>query len=115
VEQVIKDYDELHQVYITFTDQQLARLGKQFGKTFHDRQPLLTWLINQRICPKSIISRNSYYWLDTINLCDSETGITLPLGWDTPGIFFQALNIVRKERVDIEKEQRGKAQNSNRN
>jgi len=64
------------------------------------------WLTNSsvNICPHSIVTPNSKYWYETISMCDSENGLTIPDGINnTPDLFFQALGIIREAKYRIKK------------
>ncbi len=48
------------------------------------------------ICPHSLLTSLSYYWLETICLFDGEMSLTLPApAKETPALFFDALSIIR--------------------
>ena len=67
--------------------------------------PALDRILKLGICPKGLISLNSYYWWETIALCDSEFMLTYPNGFnDTNGIFFDALKIIRSEKSKVREE-----------
>ena len=99
--------NELNNLYIIFTDQQTENFRKKFPELKEvGRDSFLDWCVKRKICPQSIITDNSYYWVETIAICDSEYSLQTPYGVvDTPDLFYQALGIIRKERATIMQEE----------
>jgi len=112
--------EELYEHYLLFTKQQRESLLKKMpGMGEVKRETFVNFLVNKHIgiCPQSIISTNSKYWLELICNCDSEMGLTLPapIG-EIPHLFFQALGIVRTEKTKIrEEDDNGRKKNSHTN
>ena len=107
---------ELYNLYIIFTDQQKKKLMKDMpGLKDPGRDTFLDWCKKRLVCPLGIITENSYYWIETIAICDSEYSLNTPYGVvDTPDIFYQALGIIRKEKAEIQQEEAsGNKKNNN--
>ena len=90
------------------------------GTPLLEKDSYLDWLINSsvNICPHSMSTPNTRYWLELIAMCDGEMGLTLPDGViNTPDIFFQALRIVRgvKTKIKRDEDKRGHKKDSNSN
>ena len=120
----VDSYSALYGLYMTYSGQAVERAEEKLQKMGGlpiklERDSFLFWLVNNsvNICPHSIASTTTKYWLELINMCDGENGLTMPMGpVDTPDMFFQALRIIRGVKTDIrrEEDQRGK-KNSNSN
>lgn len=115
----ITSQEELYELYILYSDQWVEHTRQKIsGKPKIGRDSFLDWILKVGICPHGVITANSRYWIELINICDGEMGVTLPFSvTETPDIFFQALGIVRGERAEIraEEEKLGSKKNSNRN
>jgi len=112
----------LYGLYMESSEQRRDHSQKQFppGTPLIEKDSYLDWLILSpvNICPHSMSTPNTRYWLELIAMCDGEMGLTLPNGVsDTPDLFFQALRIVRdvKTKIKRDEDQRGHKKNSNSN
>ncbi|GAF76454.1 unnamed protein product, partial [marine sediment metagenome] len=99
----VYNHEELYDLYIIYANQQKDKFIKDTGGNCPDFEidSFLDWLCNSyvNICPHSMCSTMSKYWIELIDVCDGETGCTLPMGAvDTPYIFYQALGIIRRVR-----------------
>jgi len=121
----VGSYSTLYGLYRTFSGQAVDHAKKKLmklGGVAPEMEPdsYLEWLINSsvNICPHSIASQTTKYWIELINMCDGESGLTMPMGpVETPDIFFQALRIIRGVKTDIRRkeEKRGSKKNSHSN
>ena len=61
------------------------------------------------VCPHKLVTLNSQYWIDTVNILDGEMSLTLPYQMDQiPGVFFDALSVVRQARSIVSEEEKKK-------
>ena len=102
---------ELRQAYKEFEDTRIAKAKAIVGvdkEMSPDSFPV--WLIKRtNLCPHRLVSEFSYYWLETVNLMDGEFGLTLPdKAGDTPALFFDAVNAVRRARRKARDEDKDK-------
>jgi len=108
--------DGLYDFYLDYTTQQMDHWSGILTTTSNVRDTLLNWCLKHNVCPWALITKNSSYWLETINLFDGEMGLTLPYKYEeVPFIFHQALGIIRKERNAAQKEKHGDKKNSDSN
>lgn len=104
---LIKTHEDLYELYVLSENQRIERSISKlsaFGQNVTELEPdsYLDWLVRVGICPHAIVTDNSRYHLEAVVLLDGQMGLSMPdqnksLG-ETPAIFFQSLNIVRRER-----------------
>jgi len=61
----------------------------------------LEWMLKRRFCPKGVVSMQSMYLIEQIQLLDTDMGVTLPYSYnDIPVLFIQALRIIREIKAE---------------
>lgn len=120
LEHTIHNENELYSLYELWEEQRLGHITKQLGSlAVANKPPQMTrdvfvdWLVKRGICPHAIATANSRYHFENVIMLDSEMGLHMPdpklsLG-ETPGIFFNAVNIVRSERAKAREEDKDNA------
>jgi len=112
----------LYELYRESSEQRRDHFQKKLppGTPLLEKDSYLDWLINSsvNICPHSMSTPNTRYWIELVAMCDGEMGLTLPNGvMETPDLFFQALRIVRdvKTKIKRDEDKRGHKKNSDSN
>lgn len=79
----------------------------------------LEWIVRvQKICPHSIISRQSKYLIESVNYCQSDMSFSFPYPNrglpEQPALFFEALQIINSKRAESREASRGRQKDSNK-
>ena len=103
----VHNLEELYALYLVNAQEHVEyTLRKVPGMKRFQKDVYLDWLVKAGICPQSIITRNSKYWLETVSYCDGEMGLSLPGRMDElPNLFFEALRIVRNEKANVREQE----------
>lgn len=100
--------EDLYNFYKKFEEERIRKNEKQLGNGVKLKPDSYAKFIVDRtdLCPHKLVSPNTSYWLDTIAMLEGEMGIGLPAPMDEcPGIFFDALGVVRNARATVRKEE----------
>lgn len=91
---------ELVNLYINFEAKRIEKAKALVGNRVMRPDHFCSFIVNRTtFCPHKLAEPVTNYWLETINLLDSEYGLTLPATLDqVPALFFEALSIVRTSR-----------------
>jgi len=112
---VVKDYfnkehtitsrEDLYQLYLVDAPAQIQSARDQGFKGEMKEDEYLTWMIKRRFCPKGVVSLQSMYLIEQIQLLDTDMGVTLPYTYnDVPALFIQALRIIREIKAEGRKD-----------
>lgn len=99
--------EALFHLYTTFEKERVEKANRQLGRNDIKADAFAKFIVDRTdLCPHKIISMNTAYWVDTVSLFDGEHGLSLPCDLDAiPGIFFDALALVRSGRASVRKEE----------
>ncbi len=101
-------FSDLYSTYQSFESKRLQKAQETLKRD--DLKPdSFSQFIAERtdLCPHSIITQNTFYWMETVNIFDSEMGLTLPGPVDEiPGLFWDCLSIVRSAKAQVRKEEK---------
>ena len=62
-------------------------------------------MLKRKFCPKGVVSMQSMYLIEQIQLLDTDMGVTLPYTFnDIPVLFIQALRIIREIKAEGRKD-----------
>lgn len=102
---IVRGYKALYDLYTEFENTRLDKFRKITGN--ETKPDSFTKFLVERtdFCPHKLSDAQTNYWLETITLLDGEMGMTLPaeLG-NIPGLFFEALALIRSARAQARKE-----------
>jgi hypothetical protein len=101
-------FTELTQLYERFAEAQVKKAKKDTGRDDIKPDSFASFVAERTdLCPHILILPNTSYWIETVNIFDSEMGLTLPGAVDEiPALFWDALSIVRSSRAQVRKEEK---------
>jgi hypothetical protein len=99
-------FESLFSTYLAFETERVEKAKKTTGKTDIKPDSFVQFIAERTdVCPHHLITLNTSYWIETINIFDSETGLNLPGPVDEVcGLFFDALSTIRAARAKARKE-----------
>ena len=100
------DQGQLYAMYEAFENGRIQSAKALVGDRAMQGDSFCKFLaLRTDLCPHSLITPESSYWLETVSILDGEMGLTLPdKAQDVPNIFYEALAIVRGERARVNRE-----------
>lgn len=99
-------FSELVSMYEKFEANRIKKAKAIVGDRPMKPDHILKFVVDRtQLCPHKLLTPLSAYWLETVNILDGEMGLVLPAPMaEVPGMFFEAIGIVREARAQAAKE-----------
>ena len=104
---LVNSQEDLFELYLESAQENVEYMLRKFPEMQRvQKDCYMDWLVSMGICPQSLITRQSKYWLETVFYCDGEMGLNLPGRMEElPNLFFEALSVVRGEKSRIKEKE----------
>lgn len=101
-------FSDLYQTYEDFEKKRLQKAQETLKRDDLKPDSFAQFLAERTdLCPHSLFTPTTAYWIETVHIFDGEMGLTLPGAVEgIPGLFWDALSVVRSAKAQVRKEEK---------